>query len=264
MTQMGPLSPQPKNQNQDLNTLILVITGLIGILGLALCCVVVAMVVSTKSGFTLLATATPTSMPTSAVTCPSVPDEWYMKISNTFDYEESNWPVGDSRSAYGISHTWYEDGKYYVSAIPDSGMLTYEAPELPMQQDFYLSVDMQKVSGINENYQGVYFRLTEPNSYFFGFNDLQQYVGWSYIGQWETLIPWTNSGALKPHEVNTITVVAKHAHFDFCINGQWVASMDDERKTIGYVGVFFGTDDVGQETVYAIDNFILYSPLNGD
>jgi hypothetical protein len=71
------------------------------------------------------------------------------------------------------------------------------------------------------------------------------------------LIPWTSNTNIIPGEFNTLTVLAQESEFTFCINGWLVNAITDNKRTEGYVGVFLGTEHVGNDAEFRFDNFTL-------
>ena len=204
-------------------------------------------------------TATPTPSPTPAAVQPS---RWPLVLSDTFDANEHDWPTGSDPNEF-VTNKWrITGGKYRWEVQAHQGVHWYVHPAGGYVSDFYLTVKVQQVSGPRDGGYGVVFRvLNSDNFYFFALRNTQDFIVWrSYRGKWTPLVDWTRSFAIRPGEVNQITVVAQGSHFVFWINDQLVVEADDEKLTTGRVGLSMELYEAGDEAIFEFDNFELRAP----
>jgi hypothetical protein len=199
---------------------------------------------------------TSTSMPI----CPRVPNGWESLASDTFDTNKYGWPEDSYSDDYALVDSSYENGKYILDIEPLQGFYHYKTPDLGEIGDFYLTLDAGKASGTDDSYYGVIFRRTRDKFYYFAISDTQEYVFWVYITHWQRLLEWTDSTAIKPHEMNRITIFAEGSHFSFCVNDQWLDSVEDTQKVTGEIGFAVGAESSSGKMIFQLDNLNLYVP----
>ncbi len=68
------------------------------------------------------------------------------------------------------------------------------------------------------------------------------------------------SSAIRPGQVNHLTVVAQGAHLSFFVNGQLVAQHDDSGLKSGSVGPVVELFHSGDHAVFEFDNFEVRAP----
>jgi len=243
--------PQKPNKNQELLTIGIPFAIIVGLLCLGLCCVIVV----------LVTTFQPTDSSTStSTTCPDVPPEWNIVISEQFNSNRNGWQEESEQNEYGFTQAAFERSKYVIQINPITAMQFFQAPDLPMQDDFYLTVEAAKTQGPEDSFYGVYFRMTDNHYYYFVISDTQEYGVLLLMQGWQHLVDWTLSPAIHPNETNKLTVLAEGDHFVFCINDQWVNEIYDDQKTIGYLGVTVGVENGGYETIFEFDKFTVHAP----
>jgi hypothetical protein len=111
--------------------------------------------------------------------------------------------------------------------------------------DFYLEVETAHVAGPLDNEFGVLFRYVDSENFYLfsissdGYYRLQKLVN----DEWETLIRWRKSSAIKTGEasVNRIGVLADGAHLVLLVNDNVVDEVEDEEFVSGSVGLTVGT-----------------------
>ena len=188
--------------------------------------------------------------------------EWPIILSDTFDSNQNDWPTGSDTGEFA-SITWTNaNGKYRWDATAKQGFIWWSYPAVSDVNDFYLSVDAQQISGPTTAQMGLLLRLFDnSNFYLFKIDNNQRYTFELSSGDgWTTLLDWTNSPALKPDEVNHLTVFAEGNYFAFFVNGSLVAELTDDHLAGGKGGVAIGLDNAGDQAVFEFDNFVLRAP----
>jgi hypothetical protein len=127
--------------------------------------------------------------------------------------------------------------------------------------DFYVSVDAQRVRGpkdtacyclvYRENDSGIYLLMACDDQYYT--------VDLFYEDEWENLIEWTKTSAIRAGEVNNLAVKAVGSNFEFFINDQLVGSVVDDTLSSGDVGVAISVNE-GDVATLEFDDFILQEP----
>jgi len=108
---------------------------------------------------------------------------------------------------------------------------------------------------------GVVFRQADKDFYAFEISDAQQFaLSLYYQGQWMKLIDWTESSAIRPGEVNRVTVLGEGSHFSLYINDQHVGEAEDGQLSEGEVGLTITLYDAGDEAVFEFDKFEVRAP----
>jgi hypothetical protein len=135
-------------------------------------------------------------------------------------------------------------------------------PDIASVSDFYLTAEARRVSGVEDGQYGVILRRADRDNYgLFKIED-SQYFKFSvrYEGEWETVIDWTEASAIRPGEVNRLTVIAEGSHFTFYINDEYVGEADDDRLTRGQSGLAIELLDAGDAATFEFDNFEVRAP----
>jgi len=105
------------------------------------------------------------------------------------------------------------------------------------------------------------FRQVDEDFYAFEMSDAQKFsFSLYYQGQWTTLIGWTESSAIRPGEVNRMTVLGEGAHFSLYINDQYVGEAEDGQLSKGEAGLTITLYNAGDEAVFEFDNFEVRAP----
>jgi hypothetical protein len=126
--------------------------------------------------------------------------------------------------------------------------------------DFYLTVEARRVSGSEDGRYGLVFRSVDGHCYLFEIVDYQYFrLRLWYEDEWTLLSDWTGTSAIRPGQVNRLTVIAKGTHFTFYVNDQHVGETDDGRLSSGRVGVAIALKADGA-AVFEFDNFEVRAP----
>ena len=82
----------------------------------------------------------------------------------------------------------------------------------------------------------------------------------SSSGCWKTQIKRTEASAIRPGEVNRLTVISEGSHYTFLVNDEVVGEADYSGLASGRVGLAIELSEAGDSAVYEFDNFELRAP----
>jgi len=206
---------------------------------------------------TITPRATNTFTPT-----PVPPSEWPLVISDSFDSNEHSWPMLPIEDDYIETDWTLMNGKYQWEALAVKDVHYYVLPNMKSVSDFYLSTELQRISGPVDCTFGVVFRARDDdNFYMFGISETQNFsIYRKYKGDWETLVDWRYSATIRQEDVNRITIVAQGSHFVFWINDQRVIGIDDDKIAKGRNGLTMTLYNPGDQAVFEFDNFEVREP----
>lgn len=193
--------------------------------------------------------------------------QWPLVMFEEFDPPNPNHWSTNSHSFSRANITRAIDGKYRweVEALLDVTAWAHPAYfRREKVEDFYVSVECQRVSGPKDSKVGLVFRSSDGNLYIFRYRGDQRFSVHllQHESGWTTLIPWKHSYAIKPDEVNRLTVVGEGSKFMFFINDLFVGAVEDERLTEGAIGVTIGLHYPGDKAVFEFDDFELRQSMN--
>ena len=213
----------------------------------------------------LRSTATPTPIPTPALPptrTPIYPSGWPVIFFDTFSSNLNDWPMGTETNEYVENHWSFAGGKYRweVNAIQD--VHWYVTPNIKSVSDFYLSADLQRISGPEDCSYGLVFRVQDDqNFYLFLISDTQYYSIYRiYNGVWDTLVDWKYLSSIIPGGINRVSVTAQSTNFDFWVNDQQTESIYDPIIENGKVGVTMILHRAGDQAIFEFDNFEVREP----
>jgi hypothetical protein len=198
------------------------------------------------------ATATPiapaSKTPTAGGACDQdaavAPQDWPLGLCDSFADNHYAWPVASSDVQYG-KVTWeMNPGVYHWNIKATSGFYQSARPSINAITDFYESATIKRTSGPDTVNYGLQFRWVDSNN-FYAFNvaDTKNFIVYLlYRGQWQTLLDWTASDAIKPGEANLLAVKAEKSKLTFYINNEQVAEFNDTRLTNGLPGLAVSVD----------------------
>lgn len=188
------------------------------------------------------------------------PSDWRRVFIDSFTADQHSWPLYDEVDVYTTHKSEIVDGVYRWEALAHRGFVWWIWGSQPVS-DFYLSVEVRRVSGTRTGSSGLVFRLNNRSYYAFVINDSQRFaVMKSTQGRLEDVISWKESDAIQPDGTDVLTVVATGSNFSFFINGQWVAEIEDVDYEQGRTGLTIGLDRAGEEAVFEFDNFEVWTP----
>jgi hypothetical protein len=187
---------------------------------------------------------------------------WPVVINDGFDQNTLDWPEGDQTDPLAVINWTIEGGKFRWKATANDSFVWWVYPTMDAVTDFSLSVQMQQTSGAVDGEGGLIYRVQEPDLYYtFELNGLNQYAVYSHLDDgWHTLIDWSDSNAIREDAPNQLAVVATGSHFEYFINQQNVASLDDDSITDGMAGLLIGLSQPEDQGSWEFDDFKVSTP----
>lgn len=189
-------------------------------------------------------------------------DQWTTLLFEDFSSNDNNWLVGSRTSEYfSPLNRVIADGRYRweaevsrASSISTAWLGAYRL------SDFHLGVNCKHILGSKAGSSwGVIFRVQDNrNYYYFHMTDSQFFaVSMSNDGQWQNVVDWTRSDAVKSKGVNQLEVIAREGRFIFLINGQIISELDDDQYVKGLVGVAVEGYNAGEKITFDFLDFTL-------
>ncbi len=199
------------------------------------------------------------SMPPSSDAGPQFTNEW----SDDFSDVSSGWPeetpevigkgiiyeAGYKSSCYEVV---FKELKYGTSLINE---------KLGKYSDFSMAVDgwLEPADSHGSSGYGLVFRYTQdPYQYyeFAVYADGRYHIGKYTGGQYTLLVDYVTSPYIKKGEKNRLMVKCHGVQIDAYINGNLVASIEDDSLREGSVGLLARNEDASNVSVF-FDNFYL-------
>jgi CHAT domain-containing protein/Tfp pilus assembly protein PilF len=191
------------------------------------------------------------------------PEDWENILQDPFNDNRYDWSLGVDDNQWRLSDRQIKNGVFRWEAEAHQGFYWYAHPDHASLGDFYLSVDIRKISGPDDADYGVVFRVDEnDNLYYFEIYDPGQYTLWRKSdGEWYELIGWRSSEAIHARQFNRIEVLAVGPEFSFAINGQKVSTTNDDYLEKGKIGLLIEMDQDDTRAVFEFDNLEIWSPV---
>jgi len=189
--------------------------------------------------------------------------DWDIIFQDSFDDNEYDWPVGVSDDQW-VRNSWqFKNGVYRWEAEAMEYVYWYVRPNHGPLDDFYLGIDVRKVSGAEDAIYGIVYRIEDNNNlYFLQIYDPGQFALWRKVrGEWFALIKWRQTGTIRSGQVNRIEVMAEGPEFSIAINGQKVGTASDDRLEVGGIGIAIQLLEEGDRAVFEFDNLVIRAPL---
>lgn len=190
--------------------------------------------------------------------------EWPVRFSETFDNNDAGWDTEPEISPFVNILFDIQNGSYNweVKAADqyDTIVWSKDAPDVLVHNEFLVTVEAGRTSGAIDSFYGMAFRRIDTDSfYLFAVSDSGYFdISLANDGLFETLVNERTS-LVVPDQKNRLSVVANGSHYDFYINGTWLAEVDDERLKGGTVGTSIMVF-LEQEAAFAFDILELYAP----
>jgi len=124
--------------------------------------------------------------------------------------------------------------------------------------DFILDVDAAQVEGPDDNHYGVIVRFADKDNFYrFDISGDGYFSAFRFRdGQWEKLIDWTETPAIKQGATtNHLRVIAEGSRLTLVVNGTIAGSIDNADIAAGDVGLTAGTFFDRSGVHIAFDNF---------
>jgi hypothetical protein len=218
------------------------------------------------------ATDTPTPTPTQTPTVTPTPTatftptvsylDWPLVLSDSFDDNANGWFMGDWNTGEVRAITSIGGGKLHLTITSESDSFWWFPTNLGVLKDFYLSVEMQKMSGPAESNYGIIFRNGSEGTYYFSINaDHRMYrVALFNNDEWTDLIEWTQAPQIHPDSPNQLAMKAAGSRFLFFINGEELDQAEDATLPEGIVGGGIALYHAGDTVELEIDNLEVRVP----
>lgn len=177
-----------------------------------------------------------------------------------FDDDTQGWliePEDDERTFAIV------DGRYHIKLL-SADDFAWVSSDIPDGGDFALTVETSRVGGPLANEFGVIFHYQD-------FDNFTCFVvsgdGWFALyrfhnGDLQWLVPWTESDAIVTGEgsVNQLGVLVERPLIAILVNGEVVATVEDESAVEGTLGLTVGSYEEGNVEI-AFSDLKLWSPL---
>nr|HMN31396.1 hypothetical protein [Caldilineaceae bacterium] len=176
-------------------------------------------------------------------------------IADHFRQDDGRWTV---ESSGDLAHS-YQTSTYHLKVLQPQtiGWSLADASAT----NFYLEVDAFHTAGPIDNEYGVIFRYTDAdNFYLFGASSDGYYIIQKVVdGEWSDLAEWTTSEAIHTGQQsgNTMGIFADGAQITALLNGEVVATLEDDSFSSGQIGLVAGTFDEANAEI-AFDDLMLW------
>ena len=185
-------------------------------------------------------------------------------FEDDFSNNNNAWPEEYLEDELGFYESFLDDGGKYVVAVgsdTDDGHVVWFTPDMDDVSDFVLSVEAIAETDSESYLYGIVFRSNDEGAYFFEID----FEGFSVTtidtnDEWTELIEYTFSDAVIPNGVNELQVEAIGPQLTFFINGEQVASIEDDTFTTGTVGVVADVFNINDELEVVFDNLLVTAP----
>jgi hypothetical protein len=214
------------------------------------------------------ATSTPRAAPATATVMACIhqtdlaPHDWNVVVCDNFGANVRDWPEGDYDGDLITGDKFITSGRYRWEANAIDSVIWWSVPDMDSVSDFYLTAKARRVSGVEDSQYGMIFRRSDKQNYgLFKIEDSQYFkFAIRHEGEWDTVIDWTESSAIRPGETNRLTVIAVDSHFTFYINDQYVGEADEDRLGEGEAGLAIELLDSDDAAVFEFDDFEVRAP----
>ena len=188
---------------------------------------------------------------------------WPLILSDAFSSDINGWPTGDFSGERVTGRRSLTNDKYRWSATTVDGVFWHSSPSGAPVYDFYVTVEVKRASGVASSHYGLAFHIDEggDNLGTFLVSDAGSFfVSAMHVDGWKTQIKRTEASAIRPGEVNRLTVISEGSHYTFLVNDEVVGEADYSGLTSGRVGVAIELSEAGDSAIYEFDNFELRAP----
>jgi hypothetical protein len=137
------------------------------------------------------------------------------------------------------------------------------APIIDPLGDLHATIEAKRVSGTEASFYGLMFQYDQHASDggFFLISDAAGFAVFALKGgEGEILVSRSETPAIRPGEMNRLTVVAEGSHYIFLVNDQVVSEVDYAELARGVVGTAVQFNEAGYSAVVEFDNFELRAP----
>lgn len=195
---------------------------------------------------------------------PVVPETWTVVVADVFDDNENNWIVSEYDDDWGSVTREMDEGVYRWTIDADQAVGRWCTPDLQQGEDgavddFFVTVEVQRLQGPESAAYGLVLRHVEGNYYLFSVRDdgYFQFSLW-YGYAWQPIVDWTQTLAVQPGEVNRLAARVEGDRFELYINDSLVTEAESDQLEAGEAGLAIATAATGEtEAVFLFDNYEL-------
>jgi hypothetical protein len=178
------------------------------------------------------------------------------EMLDTFDRTSERWLTGTYEDDFALTDYDIEDGKYTWDVETYQGVILRVPYPTAYLADFYVSAELEVASEADDAQYGLIFRDNTEDYYIFMITGNYEFTVYLYKnGFWQLLLEPVATTHLVADDVNRLTVVGQGTHFDFYINNEHVADMDDGALPVGRVGLAVGLQHAEETGLFKFDNF---------
>jgi serine/threonine-protein kinase len=199
---------------------------------------------------------------------PAVPETWAVVVADDFDDNANNWIVSEYDDDWGRVTREMAAGAYRWTIDADQAVGRWCTPDLQEGEDgtvndFFVTVEVQRLQGPESAAYGLVLRHVEGNYYLFSVRDdgYFQFSLW-YGYAWQPIVDWTETLAVEPGEINRLAARVAGDRFELYINGTLVTEAENDQLEAGEAGLAIATAATGDDAaVFLFDNYELRAPL---
>ena len=185
----------------------------------------------------------------------------HLYISDRFDDNSNEWPVGDVDGDYWVGKRLIKDGVLDWDGISRQSMSSTVYPEKASLQenlsDLQVSTRVKLLNPTMKGSYGLFLRSKEEISLYTFLNDAYGKFAFYLMldGEWKNLSGWKENPYINMGEWNKMTVQAIGNHFRLLFNDKLLAEIDDDALISGQSGVIVTVDDFGEKIQVQFDDF---------
>lgn len=211
---------------------------------------------------TLIPTQTPSITPTPLATS-SLGEigQWPVLLTDSFASNANNWTTIDVNRPDDLVSINVVGSTYHWEVEAVDGFWLPVGFDLGPVRDFYASIDTTAQSEADYFHYGIIFRANgERSFYYFALTQqAEPFFGLYYNDRWTRSVTFDPLPELVNPDTNRLGVIAEGSHFTFMLNGQPVASIEDDHLPYGSLGLAIGQDG-GEKVVFDFDNLEILKP----
>jgi serine/threonine protein kinase len=183
-------------------------------------------------------------------------------FEETFTTNDVGWRTVEEDDEYGHYVTSFNDGRYRLSQTAARDVFVWEQLTDINFDNFALAVEAMPVESNTDSYgYGLTFRNNQDftSLYAFEIDTDGFFINKIVDGEWTTLVEYTLSPAINVDGPNQLLVVAVGPLMTFYINGEEVATVEDDSLPGGSVGVALDLYEAGNSATVDFDNLTIYA-----
>lgn len=148
-------------------------------------------------------------------------EKWILR--EDFNDNANDWSTGFYND-YSLDVNY---GTYYIYD-KESFRKTWKNNVLPSNEDFELTTEIKRISGITNNGLNVIFGMDNDGKkyYTFGTTGNGYYSVFKYDNGWQTPIPWTKSDIINS-DTNKLTIIKENGILFFYVNDVFLTQLED-------------------------------------